>query len=421
MECGKGAVLGFTSEAMGILSGLEHKLPLKIEVSDIYKCIKEMKEVGVPGLFHFFLINQILQSNYSLKIDSMLKTLQRLEALEVEGDSVLVVHRDPGRYTHFINGPHLYTIGRSMYETDRIPSDWIQKCNTLVDKIWVPSHFNVKTFSKSGVDINLLEVVPETVDVHSFDPTVVQPIQLPRSKGFNFLSVMKWEPRKAWDILLTAYFEEFSPSEDVSLYIRSSIDNKGEREYKEFVLENFPNRELPQLIFLKEPIPFTKLPSLYKAVDCVVLASHGEGWGLPLIEGMAMGLPCIATNWSGNTEFMTKENSFLIPVEKMVEATVSNHFWAQPSVKELRLAMRECFQNRVQVNLKGIKARQDIINNFSQEKVAQLILNKLKWLENPSIKKTLETERKRKEEEKREKQRILEEKKARRNAIKIND
>jgi glycosyltransferase involved in cell wall biosynthesis len=36
-------------------------------------------------------------------------------------------------------------------------------------------------------------------------------------------------------------------------------------------------------------------------MDAVVLATHGEGWGLPLVEGMAMGLPVIATNWSGNT------------------------------------------------------------------------------------------------------------------------
>ena len=29
---------------------------------------------------------------------------------------------------------------------------------------------------------------------------------------------------------------------------------------------------------------------------------------------MAMGLPVIATNWSGNTEFMNAHNSFLIPI-----------------------------------------------------------------------------------------------------------
>jgi glycosyltransferase involved in cell wall biosynthesis len=36
---------------------------------------------------------------------------------------------------------------------------------------------------------------------------------------------------------------------------------------------------------------------MYSSVDAFVLASHGEGWGLPYMEAMAMGLPCIATNW----------------------------------------------------------------------------------------------------------------------------
>lgn len=38
-----------------------------------------------------------------------------------------------------------------------------------------------------------------------------------------------------------------------------------------------------------------------QAADAFVLASHGEGWGLPIAEAMAMQLPVIATNWSGST------------------------------------------------------------------------------------------------------------------------
>ena len=45
-----------------------------------------------------------------------------------------------------------------------------------------------------------------------------------------------------------------------------------------------------------------ELPSLYLAVDAFVLPSRGEGWGRPVMEAMAMGLPSIATNWSGTGE-----------------------------------------------------------------------------------------------------------------------
>jgi glycosyltransferase involved in cell wall biosynthesis len=46
--------------------------------------------------------------------------------------------------------------------------------------------------------------------------------------------------------------------------------------------------------------------SLYRSVDAFVLPSRGEGWGRPYMEAMSMGLPVIATNWSGPTEFVNE-------------------------------------------------------------------------------------------------------------------
>ena len=50
----------------------------------------------------------------------------------------------------------------------------------------------------------------------------------------------------------------------------------------------------------------------------------GEGWGLPIIEAMAMGLPTIATNWSGQVDFMRADNAYPLRVEKLVPSWGSN-------------------------------------------------------------------------------------------------
>ena len=42
----------------------------------------------------------------------------------------------------------VYIIGRSMFESDRIPTKWVQKCNDVVNKVWVPTQFNVETFQR---------------------------------------------------------------------------------------------------------------------------------------------------------------------------------------------------------------------------------------------------------------------------------
>lgn len=57
------------------------------------------------------------------------------------------------------------------------------------------------------------------------------------------------------------------------------------------------------------------LPSLYRSASAFVLPSHGEGWGRPHVEAMSMGLPLIATNWSGPTAFMTEMNSYPLAIE----------------------------------------------------------------------------------------------------------
>ena len=41
-----------------------------------------------------------------------------------------------------------------------------------------------------------------------------------------------------------------------------------------------------------------------QAADAFVLPSRGEGWGRPHVEAMAMGLPLLATNWSGPTAYL---------------------------------------------------------------------------------------------------------------------
>jgi hypothetical protein len=79
---------------------------------------------------------------------------------------------------------------------------------------------------------------------------------------------------------------------------------------------------------------------------------------------------------------MTEDNSYLVPVEEMVPSNgEEGHLWAKISVPELRNAMRSVFSNREEAKKKGIKARAHILANYSQEKVADLIIEKLRTLE----------------------------------------
>jgi len=44
---------------------------------------------------------------------------------------------------------------------------------------------------------------------------------------------------------------------------------------------------------IEKPLTISQLVLLFQQSDCFVLPTHGEGWGLPIVEAMSMQLPVI--------------------------------------------------------------------------------------------------------------------------------
>lgn len=247
---------------------------------------------------------------------------------------------DPAYYTTSRCPPKgtLYKVGRTMFETDRVPSGWSDRMNKT-DEVWVPTRFQKKVFVDGGVRPDVIKVVPEVVDVGFFDPEKVEKVyDLASEMTINmtdkttvYLSIFKWEERKAWKILLTAYFQTFSAKDDVVLVLLTNGYHSTSSSAEDFVniIDKFasetidkPLNELPNIHVLSPHLPQEALPSLYKAANAFVLPSRGEGWGRPHVEAMAMELPLIATFWSGTTEYMTQANSYPLDIDGLVEVNL---------------------------------------------------------------------------------------------------
>ncbi len=357
--------------------------------------------LGLDKYIHLTIRNQnpMISDEFINNIpDRWKKTLFRLHRIDPHkwsddfsylGNSIFIHHQPGNNLTRFKNSA--YGIGRTMYETDRIPSSWVDKCNQM-DEIWVPSKFNVSTFSKSGVDKNKLVVIPESIDTDILDPDKVNILELPNRANFNFLSIFEWTNRKGWDILLNAYFKTFKKEDDVCLYLRTYLLSNYDVDTKKLIQDKislliekggYKKEELPRIELLTKQLPFNDILRLYKSADAFVLPSRGEGWGRPYMEAMAMALPVIGTNWSGNTEFMTNENSYLIDIEELIEIkgneinSYIGHKWAQPSEGHLIKILKHIYHNPQEAKKKGLRARQDIIKNFNLDVVAKIIVDRL--------------------------------------------
>jgi glycosyltransferase involved in cell wall biosynthesis len=104
------------------------------------------------------------------------------------------------------------------------------------------------------------------------------------------------------------------------------------------------------------------------------------------MEAMAMGLPTIGTRWSGNTEFMNDDNSYLVEPADIVDVpdcalreapTYRGHRWAEPSVEHLRQLIRRVFEHRDEARAKGARARQDVTEKYDVAVVCRKIAERL--------------------------------------------
>jgi glycosyltransferase involved in cell wall biosynthesis len=357
--------------------------------------------------------------------------------------SISVCHSEPGAWNLPPSHPRRYstaqcpepsaryTVGRTMFETDRLPTGWADRLN-LMDEVWVPSPFMLRVSLAAGVLASKLHLLSQPVDAAGeFSPpngassAAQQPLLPPRacsspgSRGssaqcpYRFLSVGKWERRKGFDILLSAYLHAFSaaaaapsaPPPSVELYILTSSSH-GTQDF-EAELARMLHTELAcsaaaaaaalpaglcieqhllqaplPAIRLLTGVPQTALPGVYHSIDALVQPSRGEGWGRPHCEAMAMGKPLVATNWSGSTAFMTESNSFPLGIGPSLaavqEGAFKGHLMAEPSAQQLAGILRELAgEGGARGEAVGRRAREDMLSKYSFQAVGAELLGLL--------------------------------------------
>ena len=84
--------------------------------------------------------------------------------------------------------------------------------------------------------------------------------------------------------------------------------------------------------------------------DAYVSLHRAEGWGLTMAEAMAGGKPVIATAYSGNVDFMTPENSWMVPYRLVDIPDTAGPYagcrrWAEPDLDAAAAAMRDVYEH----------------------------------------------------------------------------
>ena len=135
-----------------------------------------------------------------------------------------------------------------------------------------------------------IEVVPLGIsDFYSpkFDAQAIKDLKI--SKPF-LLHVGTLEPRKNIPFLIQAFekIRNNNPENDIQLV----LTGKAGWDFDE-ITEYVGKSKFQEDIILTDYVPKNLLPVLYSHAECLVMPSHYEGFGLPVLEAMSCGCPCL--------------------------------------------------------------------------------------------------------------------------------
>ena len=273
---------------------------------------------------------------------------------------------------------------QSLFEDRRIVGVWYWEAQNLpeshrhgfdwVDEVWVTSRFIAENLSRYS-----------PVPVRHFPPLMklAEPparLDLPpelANDRFVFLFCFDYRSqpaRKNPEGVCEAFVRAFpQPLPDGPLCVIKSFGGR-----KSYTLDHLElrlrYRRRPDILFLDEWFTESQRDSLMSRADCYVSLHRAEGLGLTLLESMALGKPCIATAYSGNVDFMSPENSWLIPAKLQpvgpgIAPFLPNDLWADPDLNCAARAMNEVFENRDEAVRRGNLGRETVRTRHSIEAV----------------------------------------------------
>lgn len=237
------------------------------------------------------------------------------------------------------------------WDTTQAPAVWVKLMNEYCKKVYPCSHFTRETFLKSGVTVPM-----ETIK-HGVKPSLFPVMKRSLTDPYTFLTFGDISLRKGTDALITAFQKSFPKKvNNVKLIIKSNHT----MDWGQIEMPNDPRIEVIE----NQSLGHADLLKLMSRSNCFVLPSRAEGFGLPVVEAMATGMPVILNNATALSAFANDKYTYpiesdgtMVPPEWHYPAEYQKDggigYWVNPDVKKLSQMMQYVYQRREEADKKG--------------------------------------------------------------------
>lgn len=255
------------------------------------------------------------------------------DARETKG-KVLVPGR-PDYYSSLVsqeNTNYLLT----MFESDRIPSDWVKSINYNFSEVFVPHNFIKKAFQESGVTC----------------PVSVLPLAYPERKRVKPIEKNKKEnklklgclcgptKRKNTEKLVEAVKELIQEGQKIELFLHCTWLKQEQKQWY----------KLPFIKLTEGKVSDSFINQWYSELDAYICPSSGEGWSLTPRESMSLGIPTIVSNIGVHQELL--ESGFYIPIRSDGWQSAYYEFlgsncgnWKSYSIQNIKSSIMDLIEN----------------------------------------------------------------------------
>jgi glycosyltransferase involved in cell wall biosynthesis len=272
-----------------------------------------------------------------------------------------------------------YSIGVWFWEVTSAPPGAWGDAFALLDEVWAPSDHIARVIAA----VSPIPTTRITIPVE-----VPAPAPMPREMfgfgaeefaflfTFDYLSVFE---RKNPLAVIQAFRAAFGRAAGASLTIKTinhEHDPVGRARLHATIADE------PDIQLIERCLDPEAKDALTAACDCYVSLHRSEGFGLTMAEAMYLGKPVIATGYSGNLDFMTAHNSYLVDYEVVavgegVPPYPAHAEWAEPDVEHAARLMRHVFEHRDEARATGQRAAADIRRTHSARKAGEVMRDRL--------------------------------------------
>ena len=265
-----------------------------------------------------------------------------------------------------------FSVGLWAWPLSEFPEEWRERF-TLVDEIWVPSEHTAAALAGRSCPVTTVPLwaASSTPPAHSRDA-------LGWGEGdtvfLAHVDLLEDVERQNPDGVIEAFTRTFEAGSGAKLAIACEHAQRGPEAQAR--LQALADGH-PDVHLLDDP-PRDALA----LCECFVSLHRAVAFGSAIAAAMAAGKPAIATAYSGNLDYMTAENGYL--VDHSLAEIGAGHDpypasarWAEPDLDHAARLMREVFDAPDQARARGARAASDIAARYSVAAVGELIGRRL--------------------------------------------